>query len=303
VIGRVATFSEVSYLMTLNMSTQAKLTEAQTEESSGLKALTYGGLSGDVSKVLNIDNQISQLTVDGSNATTALSSMQETYSVMGSVTDLGSSMLSQLSSYMSATSSNDSTAVASAAQSWLTQLTSLLNTQYAGAYLFSGQSSDTAPVDTSASAYDPTADPTSADTGYYQGSSSGTTYTGSDGFSVTTSVQADSAGFEKLFRALSLIIASPSSSSTLSQAYSLIQEGDTEVATAQTELSNASSALTSYQEDASTKVTTLTTLASSLKDSDLSAATVLVTNYQTQLESSYSTITKLMSDNLAKYLT
>jgi len=301
-IGRVSTFSEISYLMTLNMSAQAKLTDAQTQESSGLKAQTYGALSGDVSKLLNIDNQISRLTTDGANATTALSSMQETYSVIGSVTDLGATMLSSLSGYMSGTST-DSATVAASAKSWLSQLTNLLNTQYAGAYLFSGQASDTAPVDTTSSSYDPTAAPTSADTGYYQGSASGATYAGSDGFSVTTSVQADDPGFEKLFRALSLIAASPSSSSTLSQAYDLIQQGDSEVATARATLSNASSALTSYQEDASTKVTTLGSLASGLKNADLSAATVLVTNYQTQLEASYATITKLTSVNLAKYLT
>jgi flagellar hook-associated protein 3 FlgL len=284
------------------MSTQAALTQAQTQESSGLQAQTYGGLTGDVSKVLNIDNQISRLTTDGDNATSALSSMQESYSVMGSVTSLATTMLSDLSSYMSGTSAS-STTVAASAQSWLSQLTSLMNTKYAGAYLFGGQSTDTAPVDTASGSYSPTTDPTAADTGYYQGSDNGTSYTGSDGFSVATSVQANDPGFEKLFRALSLIVASPSSSSTLSQAYDLIQTGSAEVASDQSSLSDASSALTSYKDDAATKVTTLTTLASGLKDADLSAATVLVTNYQSQLETSYSTITKLMSESLAKYLT
>ncbi|MDR3511972.1 MAG: flagellin [Caulobacteraceae bacterium] len=301
-IGRVATFSQINYLMTLNMSTQTSLNAVENQESSGLKAQTYGTLSGDVSKVLNIDNQISRLTTDGNNATEALSSMQESYSVLGSVTDLASTMLSDLSSYMSGTGTDSST-VSASAQSWLSQLTNLMNTQYAGSYLFGGQSTDTAPVDTSSSSYSPTTDPTASDTGYYQGSSDGTTYTGSDGFSVSTSVQASDPGFEKLFRALSLIVASPSSSSTLSQAYSLIQTGESEVSNSQTQLAGASSALTNYQTDASTKVSTLSTLASSLKDADLSAATVTVTNYQNQLEASYSAISKLLSVNLSKYLT
>jgi flagellar hook-associated protein 3 FlgL len=301
-IGRVATFSEVNYLMSLNMSTQTALNTAETQESSGLQAQTYGALSGDVSKVLNIDNQITRLTADGTNATTALSGMQETYSVLGDVTDLASTMLSDLSGYMSGTGV-DSTTVSASAQSWLSQLTDLMNTRYAGSYLFAGQANDTAPVDTASSSYSPTTDPTAADTGYYQGSSAGATYAGSDGFTVATSVQADAPGFEKLFRALSLIVASPSSSSTLSQAYSLIQTGESEVSDSQAQLATNSSALTNYQEDASTKVTTLTTLASSLKDADLSAATVAVTNYQNQLEASYSTLSKLLSVNLAKYLT
>jgi flagellar hook-associated protein 3 FlgL len=300
-IGRVATFSEVNYLMTLNMGTQSALSAAETQEASGLQAQTYGGLGGDASQVLNIDNQVTRLTTDGDTATTALSSMQQTYSTMTSITSLGTTMLSDLSSFMSG-GTTDTTTLSSDAQSWLSELTSMLNTQYAGSYLFSGTASDTAPVDTSSSSYDPTADPTSADTGYYQGSSTGTTYTGSDGFSVSTSVQADSPGFESMLRGLSLIIASPSSSSTLTQAYDLIQQGGTEIASAQATLSTNTTALTNYQEEASAKVTTLTNLATSLKGSDLSAATVLVTNYQSQLEASYETITKLLSTNLAQYL-
>jgi flagellar hook-associated protein 3 FlgL len=302
-IGRVATFSEVNYLMTLNMSTQDAMSTAETQESSGLVSQTYGGLGGgDASQVLNIDNQISRLTADGDNATTALSSMQETYSTMTSVTTLSTTVLSDLSSFMSG-GTTDSTTLTSDATSWLSQLTDLLNTQYDGSYLFSGTATDTAPVDTSSSSYDPTADPTTADTGYYQGSSTGTTYTGSDGFTVSTSVQADSSGFEEMLRGLSMIIASPSDSSTLSQAYDLIQSGSSSVASEQATLSTDTAALTAYQEDSSAKVTTLTTLASGLKESDLSAATVLVTNYQSQLEASYETLTKLMTTNLTQYLT
>lgn len=301
-IGRVSTFGEVNYLMTLNMTTQANETAAQTQESSGVKAQTYGALGGDVSQVLNIDNQVTQLTADGDNATTALSTMQESYSVMSSVTSLGTTMLSDLSSYMSA-STTDSTSVATSAQSWLTELTSLLNTKYAGSYLFSGTSTDTAPVDTSAADYTPATDPTTADTDYYQGSSSGTTYVGSDGYTVSTSVQADSTGFEQMLRGLSMIVADPTSSTTLTAAYDLIQSGSSAVASSQGALSTASAALTSYQTEAAAKVTALSTVASSLTGADLSAATVLVTNYSTQLEASYSMVTKLLSDNLAKYLT
>ncbi len=301
-IGRVSTFSEVGYLMTLNMATQAKETAVQTQESSGVKAQTYGALGGDVSRVLNIDNQITQLTSDGDNATTALSTMQESYSVMSSVTSLGTTMLSDLTSYMSA-GTTDTSSLASSAQSWLTQLTGLLNTRYAGAYLFSGTSTNTAPVDTSAADYTPADDATAANTGYYRGASSGTAYVGSDGYTVATSVQADSSGFEQMLRGLSMIVADPTDGATLSAAYDLIQSGSSAVATSQATLSTASAALTSYQSDAAAKVTALSTLATGLIGADLSAATVLVTNYSTQLEASYSMITKLLSDNLSKYLT
>lgn len=310
-IGRIATFSEVNYLMTLDMGTQSQMTTAQTQEASGLKALTYGGLGTDVGQVLNLQNQITSLTADGTDATQALSGMQETYSVLGSATTLGTSMLTTLTSYMS-TSTTDTSTIANSAATWLTELTSLANTQYGGSYLFSGTSATTAPVDTSSTSYTATAD--GSNTGYYQGGS-GTSYTGSDGYTVSTSVQADNPGFAKLFNALSLIAsaastASSSSSTTdstalsaaLSTAYSLIQTGDTELAQTQATVSSNTAALTAYQTNASDKATTLQTLATTLTGSDIATATVQVTTLQTQLEASYQTVTKLMSASLAQYL-
>ncbi|MGA0601207.1 flagellin [Caulobacter sp. KR2-114] len=302
-IGRVASFSEVTYLMSLNQRTQAKMSDAQVQEASGYKAQTWGGLGGgDAAQVLRIDNQIARLNADSDSATTALSSLQETYSVMGSVTSLGSTILSNLSSFMSATGT-DSTTLSGDAQSWMNQLTTLLNTQYAGGYLFSGTASDTAPVNVGTASYAPTADPTSADTGYYQGAAGGSTFYGADGFSVKTSVQASDPGFEKMLRGLSMLIADPGSSSNISAAYDLIQQGSAAVGESQATVSSNTTALTNYQQDSTSKITTLTTLQTSLQGADLSAATVLLTNYQTQLEASYSTISKLMGDSLSKYLT
>lgn len=310
-IGRIATFSEVNYLMTLNMGTQAQLTTAQTQQSSGLKALTYGGLGEDVGKVLDLTNQITSLTADGTNATQALSGMQETYSVLGNVATLGSSMLSTLTGYMGGTTTQTST-VFNAANTWMTELTNLANTQYGGSYLFSGSAPTTPAVDTSS--YAPTG--ATADTSYFNGSTTPTSFTGSDGYQITTSVQANSPGFENLFRAVSMIVqaSSPSSSSgssttvsstlssTISAAYALIQSGDSDLSEAQATVSSNTAALTAYQTNASDQVTTLQTLATSLTGSDIASAAVQVTTLQTQLESSYETVTKLMSDSLAKYI-
>lgn len=301
-IGRISTFSEVNYLMSIDNTIQAQEAAANTQEASGLQAQTYGGLGGSTtSLVLHIANQVSQLKSSESSATTVLSDMQETNSVMGEISNLGTTILSGLSGDISGGSS-DSSSVASTASTWMNQLTSLLNTEYGGGYVFSGTATDTAPVDTSSSSYDPTADPTTADTGYYQGSSSGTTFYGADGFSVSTSVQADNPGFEKMLRGLSMVAADPANQSTLTQAYSLIQQGVAEVNDAQAGLSANSSALSQYQSGVSTQVATLTSLSSSFEGADLASATVMVTDLSNQLTASYETVSKLMSDSLAKVL-
>ncbi len=266
-----------------------------------MKSQTYSGISQDVSQLLNVQGQVAELQADDANATTQLSWMQATYSAMGDVTNLGTTILTTLSAYMS-NGALDPTTVQATAQQWLSQLSTTLNTRYDGGYLFGGEASNMAPVDVTAAGYDPTADPTAPDTGYYQGSDKGLTYTGSEGFQTPSSVQANDPGFEEMFRALSLVAAAPTSSTTLNQAYDLIQSGITAVGSSQSLLAASSTALTAYQTSAQGKATTLSNLASGLKNVDLPTAAVLVTNYGDQLQSSYATVTTLLSDNLAKYL-
>jgi flagellar hook-associated protein 3 FlgL len=303
-VGRISTFAETNYIMSIDTNVQAQEAQAETEEASSLDAQTYGGLGGSTtSLVLTIGSQVSQLTASGESATTSLANMQETYSVLGTVNNLTTSILTSLSDDISG-SGNASSTVASTAATWMTQMTGLLNTQYDGAYLFSGTATNTEPVDTSD--YAPTSADT-PDTSYYQGASSGTTFYGANGFSVSTSVQANNSGLEMILRGISLIETAASSdsstlSTTLSQAYSLIQGGGTEVAGTQATLSANSAALTQYQSDISTQVTTLTTLSTNLDGADIATATVMVTDLQNQLTASYDTVSKLMSDSLASSL-
>jgi len=301
-VGRVSTYSETNYIMSINNSIQAQEAAAQTEQASGLDAQTYGGLGGSTtSLVLTISSQVSQLTASSESATTALANMQESYSVIGNIGSLATSVLTNLSADISG-AGNTSTTLGDTASTWLTELSGLLNTQYGGAYLFSGTATDTAPVDTSATGYDPTAAPTVANTDYYQGASSGTTFYGSSGFSVSTSVQANNPAFEMMLRAISLVQANPSDSSTLTQAYSLIQTASSDLADTQAEISANSASLTQYRSDISTQVTTLSTLSTNLEGANLPAATVTVTDLSTQLDASYETVSKLMSESLASVL-
>jgi flagellar hook-associated protein 3 FlgL len=251
--------------------------------------------------VLTISDQVSQLTASGDSATTTLANMQETYSVMSNISNLATSVLTGLSADISGTGNSSST-IASTASTWINELSGLLNTQYAGSYLFSGTATDTAPVDTSATGYTPNDDPTEANTNYYQGASSGTTFYGSNGYSVSTSVQASDPSFEMILRGLSLVEANPSDSSMLTQAYNLIQEGATALSGTEAQLSANSASLTQYQGDVSTQLTTLTTLSTNLDGANLATATVTVNDLSNQLDASYSTVTKLMQDSLASVL-
>ncbi len=297
-IARIGTFSHTSAMIAASLRTQTKLADQQSKEATGLKSTSFGGLSKDAASVLKLASQSSRLTADNTAATSATSYVQAAYSAVGEIADLATTIKSQLTSLISA-APVDSDSLATYAQGWLDDLQTQLNGDLAGVYLFSGDALDTAPVDFSDADYDAT---TSGNTGYYQGSSAGRVFTASDGSKTALSVSADNPAFEELARALSSIIANPSDTTVLSSAVDLVSDAITDLGGVQETLGVQASSLSSLVERNTTKIDTLDTLASDLKDSDLSEAAVLVTQYQTQLEALYSTISSLSSVSLLKYL-
>jgi flagellar hook-associated protein 3 FlgL len=297
-LTRIGTFSHTSALISASLRTQAKLADQQTKEATGLKSTSFGGLSKDAASVLKLASQSSRLAADNTAAGSASSYVQAAYSAVGQIADLATTIKTQLASLMSA-SPIDSDSLATYAQGWLEDLQTQLNGDLGGVYLFSGDDVDTAPVDFSDATYDPT---TSGNTGYYQGSATGRVFTASDGSKTSLSVSADKAGFETLARALSSIIANPSDTTVLSSAIDLVGESITDLGGVQESLGVQAASLANLVERNTTKIDTLDSLASGLKDADLTEAAVLVVQYQTQLEALYSTISSLSSVSLLKYL-
>lgn len=302
-IPRIATYANAASLLQASMKLQAKLAEQQTAEATGLKSTTFGGLKGDAGKLLDLKGQSARLTADAAAATSAGDVVQAAYSAVGDISTLATQVRTQLSAALSGTYSSGVTPITTEqAQSWLASLQGSLNTEVGGHYVFAGQADDRQPVDFSNANYDPTAAPDTADTRYFQGSSTSRSLTTSDGQTIRLSTTADASGFEGLARALSLIAANPSDSTTLQTAYDQVSQAVTDIAQSQETLSTQASALDDIATNAKTKTTTLDNLATDLNGADLTTAAVLVTQYQTQLEALYQTIGKLSSDSLLKYL-
>ncbi|MCI3131590.1 flagellin [Phenylobacterium aquaticum] len=298
-IGRVATFAHAQSLVASGMKLQAKYADLHAQEASGVKSETLGGLGGDAAQVLRIGARQTALAADTAAATSAQAYVQAGYSAVGDIADLATSIKSQLASV---SSTDDSSALQAKAQSWLEDLQGMLNAQHAGSYLFAGQASDQAPVDFSAEAFTSSTDAATANDGYFSGTSTGRSLTTSDGQSIDLTVQADNPAFEKLARALAAIAASPADATVTSAAFELVGQSVDALGTLQETLSVHANALEDLAARNKAKSDTLTSLASSLNGADLSAAAVQVVQIQTQIESLYSTISKLASLSLAKYL-
>jgi len=297
-LTRIGTFSHTSAMISASLRTHARLADQQAKEATGLKSSSFGGLSKDAASVLKLASQSSRLTADNTAATSASSYVQAAYSAVGQIADLATTIKTQLASLMSATPIDGAT-LATYARGWLDDLQAQLNGDLAGVYLFSGDDVETAPVDFSDVTYDPT---TGGDTGYYQASPTGRVFTASDGSKTALAVSADNAAFEQLARALSSIIAAPSDTTVLADAIDLVGQSITDLGGVQETLGVQAASLSSLVERNTTKIDTLDSLASGLKDADLTQAAVLVVQYQTQLEALYSTISSLSSVSLLKYL-
>lgn len=301
-VSRIATFANTNMLVRASLNLQSKLSDQQAQEASGLKTTSFSGLKGEAGKLLDLQGQTARLQAESDMATSAAADVQSAYSAVGNITDLATTIRTQLSAALSNTNSTSPLITAADAQGWLQTLQSELNTEVGGRYVFAGQAVDRAPVDFASAGYDPASAPATPDTGYFQGSGTTRQLATTTGTTIGVSVSANASGFEKLARALSVIAAAPTDQTQLSSAYDLASSALTDLSTTQAALSNQAAALDAVSSDNTVKTTTLKNLAGDLTGADLSTAAVLVTQYQTQLEAVYGSIGKLSSVSLLKYL-
>jgi flagellar hook-associated protein 3 FlgL len=296
-ISRISSFAQTSAMTAASLKVQAKLADQQNQTASGLKSQTYSGIAKSTASVLTLSNQSARLTADNTAATAAAGYVQAAYSAVGSIADLATTIKTQLASMMSS-STLDATTATTYAADWMSDLQGLLNSQQGGVYLFSGQATDTAPVDFSATGYDAT----SGDTGYYSGTTTGRTYTTSDGQTVGLSVSASSSAFAQLAQAIATVAANPSDTDAISSAYTLAGTAISGIGSLQETISIQASSLQNVTDRNSAKIDAIDDLVSNLNGADLTQAAVLTTQYQTQLEALFSMISTLSSLSLTKYL-
>lgn len=297
-VMRVATFALSDSMISAALRAQAKVANLEVQSASGEVSSDFGGLGSDAKKVVDLQVSISQSKAYDDAATSADDRVQAMYSATGSVVDLLTSYKSALTGALSTSSDTDS--LVESAQSLMTEVASALNVQYGGRYLFAGSQTTTAPVDLTSY---PNSSAAGADTSYYQGNDQVASVRVSDSQTVDYGVTADAGGFEQALRSLSMIANGSSiDSDTIGSALDLATSALDSVTGIQaslslksTQLENASSNQQDYQSYASS-------LSASLTDVDVATVTAKISTYQSQLEASYSALSKVLSLRLSDYL-
>jgi flagellar hook-associated protein 3 FlgL len=298
---RVATFALSDQMITAALRAQAKMADLQLQESSGIKSSDVAAYGSSSQRIVNLQASVSRAGSYVDAATITSSKVEVMYSTLGSVTDLITSLRSQLTAASTGTATESASAISSA-QQLLDQMGALLNTQYGGEYVFGGGRTATAPVDLDT--YSAAAgDATTADTSYYLGDDEIASVRVGDDQTVSYGITAGDPAFEKTLRVLRFVANSTSlSSSDISTALDLAGEALDAVSVVQSRLSNAASRIETASAQQTEFKDYAQSLASDLTDVDVAAVTARVSTYQSQLTASYAAISKIQSLNLASYL-
>jgi len=297
---RVATFANSQRLLNATLRTQARVSDMQMEQASGVVSTTYGGLGGSTKTLLSLESALARTKAYGSASSEASNRIQVMYSTLSGVTDLLTSFRSTLTQMMSSDANSTSLAeLSTTASGDMDELASLLNTNCEGRYLFAGDNTQTAPVDLTS--YTP--DLSTASTSYYTGNDTIQSVQVSRSQTVSYGVTADNSAFEQAFRAMGSIASATSpATEQLQSAYDLISSALDAATGVQSSLSGKASSIDRAISQQSDYESQMSSTISSLKDADVTSIAVQLSNYQTQLEASYSAIAKVQSLSLVSYL-
>jgi len=207
------------------------LNTEQEQVSSGMVSNNFGGMASQTQQYLSLDNILATTNQYLTSNKVVETQINATSTALSSLTTVGTSLQSLLSERMSGTS--NSAAFGTQLTGIWQNVTSLLNTNVNGQFIFSGTDTNTQSVNTNTFPALP-ADNT-LDTSYYQGSSQDMTARPQNNTLITYNVRADATPFQQLFAGLALAKQGDATNDT-----DMLQQ-------AETEINNAVQGITSLQ--------------------------------------------------------
>lgn len=299
-VDRISSYSNTSKLIDNNLRLQSDYAKGQQQVSSGVKSDSFSGVAKDTNRILSLESDYERLVQQTENSKIALERAEVTYDTIGTIMDSAQPIMATLNAALSGTTTTQD--LLAFVNNGLAQMESLLNTQVAGRYIFSGSATQTAPVDFSDPNFGPATVPSVADTDYYQGNGFVHSVETSDGYTVNYGVTADNAAFEMIARAYDLVRNNPTDTATLNEAFSLLETGLDDLAELQATVSLSSQSIDDGINRNLDDLNLIDNSLADLKEVDLAEVTVRLQEIQAQLEASYSLTATLLRLNLADYI-
>lgn len=300
---RVATLAQFNSALFHLQKTQTNLNDLQIQISSGTKSQDYTSISRDSGRLVSMENTHVRVSQYIENNTLVERRLQTMETNLSQVQDIASSLKTLLVNALNSGNATELNLTAQG-QGMLNQLAALLNVEQDGRFLFSGSRTDTAPVDLTGlpvSYTVPTADGDAS--GYYQGDSNNLTVRADDLFDVSYGVNAGQAPFERLIRAVDLIIKSPpTDTAALNDALAAANEAIDTLPDVRTQIGNARKTLSETNGRHNEFLLYLEENVGDLQNTDVTESIAKLNENQVSLEAAYMTLTRLSNVSLLNFL-
>ena len=300
---RVTDLAQFNTALFYLSQTQQRITNEQSQVSSGIKSLNYAGIALDSNRLVTLQTthaRVDQYVADNNLVSNRLQTMEGSVSQMFDVATNLKTLL------VNALNDNNASALALSQQAdtQLQQVASLLNVKLGGRYLFAGSRTDTQPVDLTqlpASYTIPTAAGDSLS--YYQGDDFIFSAQADDALTVSYGVTADQGGFEKLIRALDIVKKSPPSDrAALQHALDVVDQALKEIPDIRTKIGSAQSLLDQINKRHSDLQLYTEKSIGDIQNIDAAEVMTKLQSDSTSLQASYMAINTLSQLNLLNYL-
>ena len=234
---RIADIAQHARVLGFIASAQSKVTDLQTQIGSGHKSQEYKGIAREAERLVSLEASHTRTTQYIENNQVVQRRLRTMESNVAQIFDVMSSYKTLLVDALNAQNSADLNMTVRA-QELLNQISSLLNVEEDGRFLFAGSRTNVQPVDSTKLPITytiPTANGASA--AYYVGNSTVFSVRAGDNFDVNYGVTADALGFEQAIRALDVVVKGvPTDPTTLNHALAVASDALNNIANVRTRI-------------------------------------------------------------------
>ena len=269
----------------------------QEQQSSGNLSSDYAGLGSDAATLVDLEVSLARSQASVSAAEDTLARVEMTYSALGNMSDIMTSMRADVSAILT---EDDLDGLQILAESYLEDMSALLNTQFAGRYLFAGSNTEETPVNLDS--YE-AANLTDVNTSYYTGDDYIQSVRLDTDRTIEYGVTADATAIEEAMRALSYAAsADPLTMDDLDTLSELLITAQDGIIALQSISSTAASSLETYIASEEAYIANAEEIITEISGADIAELIVEASNYEVQLEASYAALGSLNDLSVLDYL-
>jgi flagellar hook-associated protein 3 FlgL len=300
---RIANLAQFERTQSHILTAMERLNDGQLKIASGRQSENYSGVARDSRRLINVESSHIRTTQYIENNSMVEQRLQKMETSISQIFDVLSQFKTLLINGLNASNASD-LAMPVQAQSFLDEVTALLNVQEDGRYLFAGSRTDTRPVDLSAlpGAYVvPTADGDSLT--YYQGDTTLLSVRADETYTIGYGVHAGEEGFERAIRGLDLMVKSaPGDRDAMEHALDIVNAAITDVSDIRTRVGAARSALENVNQRHQDFLLFAEKTISDIENVDVTQVITQMNADQVAVEASFTVIARLAQLNLSSYL-